>query len=55
MFSENKQEDSVKTGDDLPVMDLEKGMTSHSSRLVRRARGTEEPGGLQSRGSHSRT
>ena len=55
VFSANKQENSVKTDDDLPVMDLEKGMTSHSSILVWRAPWTEEPGGLQSRGSHSRT
>ena len=32
---------------------LEKGITTHSSVLAWRIPWTEEPGGLQSRGSHS--
>ena len=34
---------------------LEKGMTTHSNILAWRIPGTEEPGGLQSVGSQSRT
>ena len=55
VFNKNKRENSVKIGDNLPIMYLEKAMTSHSSILVWRTPWTEEPGGLQSRGSHSRT
>ena len=54
----------VQTVKDLPAMreiqvrslgweeSLEKGMATHFNILARRIPGTEEPGGLQSMGSH---